>query len=181
MLTNEDLATFAKQYAWSLRWDAVYVASTVVIAAVLEWLGIVRSILAPALLFLWPLGSVLRKLALARAFQSVALLMQSGISNAQAIALAAPTCGNRLIERRLTCAIPALSEGTPFTEAVHPRVIIPQVHLPVLQTAERSGTLDTMLATAATDLNREAPRSARMFVSIREVLLIVGFGFSFFL
>ena len=176
MQTSEDLGTFAKQYAWSLRWDAVNGACVIGVAVVLLRLGLGRNVLAPALLFLWPFGSILRKLAMARVYQSAALLMQSGIPNAEAIALAAPTCGNRLMAYKFMRAIPALSAGTPFTEAVHAHVRIPALQLPLLQAAERSGTLDTTLATVARDLNQEARHPMLLFVSILELLVIVGIG-----
>jgi general secretion pathway protein F len=179
MQTNEDLGTFAKQYAWSLRWDVVYGVCTIGVGVVLFRLGIGRNVLAPALLFLWPFGSILGKLSMARVYQSAALLMQSGIPNAEAVALAAPTCGNRLMTHKFMRAVPALSAGTPFTEAIHAHVRIPALQLPILNAAEQSGTLDTMLATVARDLNQEARHPVLLFVSILELLVIVGLGLSF--
>jgi len=116
------------------------------------------------------LGTVLRRLALARFFRAVADLYSAGVSLFTAVELAAGSCGNRALGAGLRRALLPLRDGVPLSRALATAAIVGPDLTQVVATAEESGSIDEMLGRVASNLESEASAAIDAAVPVLAVL-----------
>ncbi len=122
------------------------------------------------------LGELLRKLALSRAFQSIATLIQSNVSLMSALEHGAKVAGNASIAKSLMDSREMVEHGTSFSEALEETNAFPKMLVQVVRVGERSGRLGPLLETTAASLEEDMDARLKALVSIVEPLMIVVMG-----
>ncbi len=122
------------------------------------------------------IGGIVNKMAVARTADVLAAAYRSGIDIALGLELAADSCGNASMGRRLREAAPAVRAGEPITTALARTRAFPSRALQMLGTAEKTGDIDTMMASVSRYFNDEARSALRISAVAAGVgaLLVVG-------
>lgn len=116
------------------------------------------------------LGTVLRKLALARFFRAVADLYSAGVTPASAVELSARTCGNRALGTALRQAAAWLREGISLSKALAATGTIGPAFTQIVAVGEESAGTEEMLGRAASNLESEASSAIDTAVPVLAVL-----------
>lgn len=115
-------------------------------------------------------GTVLRKLALARFFRAVADLYTAGVTLASAVELSARTCGNRALGAGLRQAATWLREGVSLSKALATTGTIGPAFTQIIASGEESGSTEEMLGRVASNLESEASSTIDTAVPVLAVL-----------
>jgi type II secretory pathway component PulF len=123
------------------------------------------------LLVLPVLGKNGRKSAAARFVRTFADLFEAGIRPAQGLEIAARTCGNQSIGRRLLSARSAIHSGMTFSQALQGTGVLPLTAIQMLRTGEESGSLPESLNKAADYLESEVKGATDSWAAAMPILL----------
>jgi len=177
-LINPERVDFA-----AYRQYLAHIAFPVLICVFVLWLG-VRLIgalprLAVALqniLYYLPVTSgLIRRAALPRFLISVQALLRAGIQIPEAFALAAPTCGNIVMEKQLLKAAELLRQGRSLAQALHYVGFLPHTVKESLALSERAGAYEHVLHTLAEEAKASKTRFLwLMHISSYGVLLLLS-------
>lgn len=119
-------------------------------------------------------GAVMEKLMLARFVQSLAILLQSGLTLPEALRGARDTLGNCALEDRLDRARERIVAGTPLSTAM--AAFFPPFALRVLRIGEQGGRLPKALRDIAAHYDREAADGAERMIGMLEPGLTLTIG-----
>ena len=122
-------------------------------------------------------GPFLRRLALARAFQSIATLLSTNVPLVSALEHGANTAADEPIRASLLRAKGAVEQGTSFADALASSPEFPATLVQMAAVGEKSGRLGSLMAASATTLTKDADRKLKTAVSIMEPAMIVIMGF----
>jgi type IV pilus assembly protein PilC len=123
------------------------------------------------------LGPLLTDYVLACLFQSLGILIGSGLSMLHAMDIAARTVGNRVYQQALTSARPILLHGAPFTEALRPFPNLFPLHAQsILEVGQNTGKFVTTLEQLATYYERVVSHKSQMITTLIEPILMVVVG-----
>ena len=112
------------------------------------------------------IGQMMRKFASARFATTLGTLYRAGVLLPTAVEHAADACGNIAMRDRLKVAIPALMAGNPLAESLaQTRQLKPSV-ISLIATGEKTGDLDTLLASVSKYLTEEADATAQRMVPV---------------
>lgn len=171
-LINPEHVDFA-----AYRQYLAHVAFPVLICVFVFWLGarLIGALpwlavpLQAILYYLPATGGLIRRAALPRFFISVQALLRAGIQIPEAFALAAPTCGNIIMEKQLLKAGEMLRQGRPLAQALQSVGFLPHTAKESLVLSERAGSYEHVLHTLA----EEAKASKTRFLWLMQ---ISGYG-----
>ena len=139
-------------------------------------LQILRPFFDGARLFVWPLGQIKRRFALARFFRSLSLLLQGGLPVVACVRRAAAATTNQVMERDLLRAVPPVQEGASLSEALSRCRFVTPAAQRMIAMGERSGKLEETLAKTSALLLAEARHPLWVIISLLEALAILGIG-----
>ena len=147
---NNGAGTGFLPYSWRflLGWVPmiVEIALLVIVYRVLRRFGVIQKVSAVIGVYFWPLSSVVRKLAMARFYRAVAILLRSGLGLARSIERAAAVTVNPLIRKELVLVAPRVQQGLTLAEALNESSFVTRLDLALIETGEQTGKLDeTML------------------------------------
>lgn len=129
------------------------------------------------LLLMMPvLGSVLRKIAVARFTRTLGTLLQSGVPILDALEICARTSGNVIIESGVMDVRQAISEGKNMAEPLAQTEIFPDMVVQMIAVGEQTGALDQMLNKVADFYEEETDIAVAAMTSALEPILMVGVG-----
>ncbi len=118
-------------------------------------------------------GTVVRKLALARYFESLSHLIAAGVPVSEANEVSAATTGNLHLAERFYALSPALRQGVPLSMALAAtREVAPQA-VQMIVTGEESGTTDEMLAKLSSYYEGEAAAATSQLAVFGTVALML--------
>jgi len=144
-----------------------------VVLVALARLGILKWLWAPVGTYVWPFGPLTRKLAIARFFRSMAILLDSGMGLTRAIERSAVVTTNPWVRADLLKAVAAVQEGRTLEEAFAGAKYIPPMVYETLCTAEQSGTVVDGSNRAAKLLMEEFNHTLRSVARVVEGIAIV--------
>ncbi|MCL4283928.1 MAG: type II secretion system F family protein [Fimbriimonadaceae bacterium] len=122
------------------------------------------------------LGEVSRKLALSRAFQSIATLTAGNVALMSALEHSARVAGNGTISKALKEVRDSVEHGKSLSESLAAARVFPSMLTQVVTVGERTGRLPALLATTAEHLEEEVDGKIKSLVSIVEPVMIVLMG-----
>jgi type IV pilus assembly protein PilC len=121
------------------------------------------------------IGSVLRKLALARFCRALASLYSAGVLMGTSLKLAGEASGNEVVDRELGGGARKVEAGGSLSDALGDSSLMPGTVIRMLKTGERTGDVDTMAHNVADHLEQEAETSIKqMAVTITPVAVVIA-------
>jgi type IV pilus assembly protein PilC len=95
------------------------------------------------------IGDLLRKVAVARFSQNMAILLSSGVPILDGLAITARTAGNKVVEKAIMDSRVSISQGKTVAEPLRESKIFPPMVCQMVAVGENTGGLDTMLKKVA--------------------------------
>lgn len=172
-----------KLYIWVQKGFAAYLGSVLVTAVpfllVLGLLGGGVYLLARSspetfsrlLLELPFLGKSLRKLAVARFAESLAMLYAGGVEIRRSVRLAIRAIGNRHMERKCARVAEIVEKGGMLSEALLAASVFPTELVRTVQVGEKTGDLDRALESMARMNREEADRAIQTLLTLLPIAI----------
>lgn len=176
LMSKLSITEFTTQYIFGLRYTIAYVVLCWMFISFIQSVRPLRRVAGYIFSSLWPIGGMLRRFALARFLDSLALLLIAGLSNAGALKLALHFAANLRVERALTPLIESLRKGTTIHEALGAvRIVSPDLVYQI-RTAELTGNVEKALHECAMQLTSGSRFKLEVRVSLLEALLMISIG-----
>lgn len=122
------------------------------------------------------MGSVLKKIAVARFTRTLGTLLQSGVPILDALEICARTSGNVIIEGGIMKVRQSISEGKNMAEPLAATGVFPDMVVQMIAVGEQTGALDQMLNKIADFYEEETDVAVAALTSALEPILMVGVG-----
>ena len=122
------------------------------------------------------IGSLLRKVAVAKFCRTLGTLLQSGVPILESLQVVARTAGNMVIERAVLRSAESIAEGRPLAEPLDESGVFPNLVVQMIDVGESVGTLDAMLAKISDFYDEEVDQAVENLTAAIEPLMIVGLG-----
>jgi type IV pilus assembly protein PilC len=126
-------------------------------------------------------GTLVRKVIVARFSRTFGTLIASGVPILEALDICRNTAGNVVMEKALDEVRESISEGGAIAEPLGESGIFDDIVVNMIDVGEETGELDKMLIRVADNYDEEVDVSVGALVSILEPLLIVFMGGAVFL
>jgi type IV pilus assembly protein PilC len=122
------------------------------------------------------LGDLLRKVAVARFTQNMALLLSSGVPILDGLAITARTAGNKVVEKAIMESRLSISKGNTVAEPLRESKIFPPLVCQMVAVGESTGGLDTMLRKVAELYEEEVDDAVNNLTAMMEPAIMVVLG-----
>ncbi|HBH29133.1 MAG: type II secretion system F family protein [Desulfofustis sp. PB-SRB1] len=122
------------------------------------------------------IGSLLRKVAVAKFCRTLGTLLQSGVPILESLQVVARTAGNMVIERAVLRSAESIAEGRPLAEPLDESGVFPNLVVQMIDVGESVGALDAMLAKISDFYDEEVDQAVENLTAAIEPLMIVGLG-----
>lgn len=136
----------------------------------------VREAVEPRLLKAPLVGTLMRKLAIARFTRSLSTMVSCGVALARALEVVGPTSGNIVIEQAAAQAGESVRGGESFAESLERTGVLPSLVVQMVTVGEDAGDLDGMLKHVADFYDDEVMKGTEALTSALEPLLLVLIG-----
>ena len=128
------------------------------------------------MLLLPVVGDLLRKVAVARFSQNMAILLSSGVPILDGLAITAKTAGNRVVEKAIMDSRVSISQGKTVAEPLRESKIFPPMVCQMVAVGENTGGLDGMLRKVAELYEEEVDDAVANLTALMEPLIMVVLG-----
>jgi type IV pilus assembly protein PilC len=135
-----------------------------------------RFMLDNFLLHLPVLGSVLRKIAVARFTRTLGTLITSGVPILEGLAITARTSGNAVLEEALMKVRKSVEEGKTIVDPLKESGVFPNMVTQMIGVGEATGAMDAMLQKIADFYEDEVDAATRNLLTLLEPLMIGFLG-----
>jgi type IV pilus assembly protein PilC len=122
------------------------------------------------------LGSLLRKIAVARFCRTLATLLASGVSILEALDITAKTAGNAVVEQALYATRKSIEGGETIAAPLKETTVFPPMVVQMISVGETTGALDTMLGKIADFYEEEVDVAVAGLLTLLEPLMIAVLG-----
>jgi type IV pilus assembly protein PilC len=122
------------------------------------------------------LGSVLRKIAVARFCRTMATLMASGVPILDGLEITARTAGNATIEDAIMVTRKSIERGETIATPLKQTGVFPPMVVQMIGVGEATGALDTMLSKIADFYEEEVDAAVAGLLTLLEPLMIAFLG-----
>ena len=122
------------------------------------------------------LGRLHRKAVIARFTRTLSILLKSGIPLVDALEIARPSMGNRILEDGIREAARLVGEGSDFATPLRQKGGFPPLVVQLVRAGEKSGELEEMLAKAAEVYEDDVEATIASLTSIIEPVVILFMG-----
>lgn len=130
-----------------------------------------------ALLLKMPiLGSLLRKIAVARFCRTLSTLLASGVSILEALDITARTSGNAIVEDAILTTRKSIERGETIAQPLKETKVFPAMVVQMIGVGEATGALDTMLGKIADFYEEEVDVAVAGLLTLLEPLMIAFLG-----
>ena len=119
------------------------------------------------------LGTLTKKIAIARFSRTFGTLVDGGIPILQALNIAKDTAGNVVLETALDDVSKNVKEGERIAKPLRASGVFPPVVIHMISVGEESGRLGTMLERIATNYDKQSRVAIKAGMTILEPLIIV--------
>jgi type IV pilus assembly protein PilC len=130
-----------------------------------------------ALLGMWVLGPVLRKIAVARFTRTLGTLITSGVPILEGLAITARTSGNAVLEDALMKVRKAVEEGRTIVDPLRESGVFPNMVTQMIGVGEATGAMDAMLQKIADFYEDEVDAATKNLLTLLEPVMIGFLGF----
>ncbi len=122
------------------------------------------------------IGSVVRKIAMARFSRTLSTLLGSGVDIMKALEITAQTSGNWVVEEATMRARLRVQEGAPIAAPIIESAVFPPMVGQMMRIGEETGELEKMLSKVADFYEDEVDAAIQTLTSIIEPLMMIGVG-----
>jgi type IV pilus assembly protein PilC len=122
------------------------------------------------------LGSVLRKIAVARFSRTLSTLISSGVPILEGLEITAKTSGNVIVENAIMKTRDSIEEGKTIVEPLRESGVFPTMVVQMVGVGEQTGALDTMLTKVAEFFEDEVDAAVADLLTAIEPLMILVLG-----
>jgi type IV pilus assembly protein PilC len=122
------------------------------------------------------LGSVLRKIAVARFCRTMATLMASGVPILDGLEITARTAGNATIEDAIMVTRKSIERGETIAAPLKQTGVFPPMVVQMIGVGEATGALDTMLSKIADFYEEEVDAAVAGMLTLLEPVMIAFLG-----
>jgi type IV pilus assembly protein PilC len=135
-----------------------------------------RRVLDALMLRIPVIGSLLRKIAVARFCRTLSTLVSSGVPILDGLEITARTSGNAVIEDAIMITRKSVEEGRTISEPLKNTDVFPQMVSQMIAVGEHTGALDTMLAKIADFYEDEVDEATANLLALLEPIIIAFLG-----
>ena len=135
-----------------------------------------REVFDRVLLRLPIVGSVLRKIVVARFTRTLGTLLSSGVPILDALDICARTAGNRVVEGGIKKARDKISEGHDMAGPLAESRVFPSMVVQMIGVGEQTGAMDQMLQKIADFYEEEVDASVNAMTSLIEPVMMAFLG-----
>ena len=121
-------------------------------------------------------GDLLRKVAVARFSQNMAILLSSGVPILDGLAITAKTAGNKVVEKAIIDSRASISQGKTVAEPLRESKIFPPMVCQMVAVGENTGGLDGMLRKVAELYEEEVDDAVANLTALMEPMIMVILG-----
>lgn len=156
----------------------IFIAVFIVIMAIKKFYSTKRGeILIDKMLLRSPVvGSLLRRVAVAKFTRTLGTMLQSGVPILEALNVVAKTAGNKVIEMAVFRIADAISEGRPIAEPLEETGVFPNMVTQMINVGESVGALDQMLEKIADFYDEEVDQAVENLTAMIEPFMMVFLG-----
>jgi type IV pilus assembly protein PilC len=122
------------------------------------------------------LGSVMKKIAVARFSRTLSTLISSGVPILEGLEITAKTAGNAIVEESILKTRDSIEEGKTIVEPLREAGIFPSMVTQMVGVGEQTGALDTMLTKIAEFFEDEVDAAVADLLTAIEPLMILVLG-----
>jgi type IV pilus assembly protein PilC len=122
------------------------------------------------------IGSVLRKVAVARFTRTLGTMIASGVPILDALDIVARTAGNVVIEEALEAVKAAISEGKTIAEPLAESAVFPGMVVQMIAVGEETGAMENMLSKIADFYDEEVDAAVAALTALLEPVMMVVLG-----
>src|SRR5262249_16713767 len=122
------------------------------------------------------LGTVLKKIAVARFTRTLGTLITSGVPILEGLAITARTSGNAVLEEALMKVGKAVEEGRTIVDPLRESGVFPNMVTQMIGVGEATGAMDAMLQKIADFYEDEVDAATKNLLTLMEPLMIGMLG-----
>src|SRR3954447_5861161 len=122
------------------------------------------------------IGSVVRKVAMARWSRTLSTLIASGVDIMRALEITSQTAGNWVVEQETIALRHRVEEGSSIAQPLIESTVSPPMIAQMVKIGEETGELEKMLSKVADFYEDEVDASVQALTSIIEPMMMVGVG-----
>jgi type IV pilus assembly protein PilC len=122
------------------------------------------------------LGSILRKIAVARFCRTLATLISSGVPILDGLEITAKTAGNSIVEDGVMITRKSIERGETIAAPLKETAVFPAMVVQMIGVGEATGALDTMLAKIADFYEEEVDTAVAGLLTLLEPVMIAILG-----
>ncbi len=122
------------------------------------------------------LGSIFRKIAVARFSRTLSTLLSSGVPILQSLDITARTSGNVIIEEAINKVRAGVERGESFVDPLKATEVFPHMVGQMIGIGEQTGALDAMLGKIADFYEQEVDSAIANLLTLMEPVLIAFLG-----
>jgi len=122
------------------------------------------------------LGSLLRKIAVARFCRTLSTLLASGVSILEALDITARTAGNAIVEDAILTTRKSIERGETIAQPLKETQVFPPMVVQMIGVGEATGALDTMLSKIADFYEEEVDVAVAGLLTLLEPIMIAFLG-----
>ncbi|MDQ3818180.1 MAG: type II secretion system F family protein [Acidobacteriota bacterium] len=122
------------------------------------------------------LGSIFRKIAVARFSRTLSTLLSSGVPILQSLDITARTAGNVIIEQAILKVRAGVERGESFVDPLQATEVFPHMVSQMIGIGEQTGALDAMLSKIADFYEQEVDSAIANLLTLIEPILIGFLG-----
>jgi type IV pilus assembly protein PilC len=135
-----------------------------------------RSIIDALLLKLPVIGTLIRKVAVARFTRTLGTLVSSGVPILEGLRITARTAGNKVVEKAVMQCRAAVTAGKTLAEPLKASGVFPPMVIQMISVGEQTGALDAMLSKIADFYDDEVDTAVGALTALLEPVMIVVLG-----
>ena len=122
------------------------------------------------------LGSLMRKIAVARFCRTLSTLLASGVSILEALDITARTAGNAIVEEAILTTRKSIERGETIAQPLKETQVFPSMVVQMIGVGEATGALDTMLSKIADFYEEEVDVAVAGLLTLLEPIMIAFLG-----
>jgi len=122
------------------------------------------------------LGTVMKKIAVARFCRTLGTLVSSGVPILEGLAITARTSGNAVLEDAIMATRASVEEGKTISEPLKAASIFPPMVVQMVAVGEQTGALETMLSKIADFYEDEVDEATANLLALLEPVMICFLG-----
>jgi type IV pilus assembly protein PilC len=122
------------------------------------------------------LGSVMRKISVARFTRTLGTLITSGVPMLEAMSITARTAGNAVVEKAILAVRKSVESGQTIVDPLRATGVFPNMVVQMIGVGEQTGALDAMLQKIADFYEDEVDAAVADLLTALEPMIILFLG-----